>query len=435
MRIWLLSLLFVSFVAQAIDLNPFNNLNISEPTAIQNQEAGILSGGSIIARNSVKNINPMHITTPHVGAGCGGIDIVSGGISFIKLEKLKETMQSILNDLPGVAFKIGLDTLTPMMGNVVSEFSSLAQKFNQFQINSCQVATQLADSVAGKMKEAYYSNCVDTALSSGNASSRVEAMRYCQNSGNAEKDKDRENKKKNLKDFSGNVAWKTIKDTTAGADLKRIMLSLSGTIIIPNSPEEESKIYPPLAQKIEFLEKLLNGGSVGLYKCVDDNCLRMVEESTTIEGLVPYVRTAIYNMLDSIKKDEELKEDSKQIIGADSSPILSLAETSFTADGRAATAFMLNNYKEFLAFRILARYLDELSTRISTDIGKDIYLPKDVKTQMKENLASVRKLLASEYKKMRVNFNMAQDAAQLIRFKEERMRMATAQLLKQMGGI
>ena len=46
--------------------------NVTRPGAYQDQTAGFYSGGSIVARNSVRNAQPATVQMPGFRAGCGG---------------------------------------------------------------------------------------------------------------------------------------------------------------------------------------------------------------------------------------------------------------------------------------------------------------------------------------------------------------------------
>ncbi|MCD8573853.1 MAG: conjugal transfer protein TraH [Gammaproteobacteria bacterium] len=56
--------------------------NVSAPSAYQGQSAGFYTGGSIYARNTVRDIQMMHMDLPSYRAGCGGIDLFTGGFFF-----------------------------------------------------------------------------------------------------------------------------------------------------------------------------------------------------------------------------------------------------------------------------------------------------------------------------------------------------------------
>ena len=52
------------------------------PKVYKGQMAGYATGGGINVRNQVFNRRPLTVTLPSYSAGCGGIDIHTGGFSY-----------------------------------------------------------------------------------------------------------------------------------------------------------------------------------------------------------------------------------------------------------------------------------------------------------------------------------------------------------------
>ena len=50
-------------------------LNYTAPTAHLGQRRGVLTGGSVNARNRIMNESLWHFVPPSFNAGCGGIDL------------------------------------------------------------------------------------------------------------------------------------------------------------------------------------------------------------------------------------------------------------------------------------------------------------------------------------------------------------------------
>src|SRR5438309_755089 len=94
----LLSLCFINTHASInSDLtNFFNGMGFSNnetaPNAYQSQEAGYYSGGSLFARDSVRDVQIVQIDLPSFRSGCGGIDLFTGGFSFVNSQQLVDAM-------------------------------------------------------------------------------------------------------------------------------------------------------------------------------------------------------------------------------------------------------------------------------------------------------------------------------------------------------
>src|SRR6185295_20074410 len=82
--------------------NYFNKLgfssNVTGSNAYHGQSAGFYSGGSVVTRNAVRDVQIVQIDLPSYRSGCGGIDLYAGGFSFINGDTLVATMKDILNN-------------------------------------------------------------------------------------------------------------------------------------------------------------------------------------------------------------------------------------------------------------------------------------------------------------------------------------------------
>src|ERR1700730_8007444 len=91
------------------DLNNFfNNLgfsnNTTAPNAYTGQEAVYYTGGSLYARDSVRTVQIAQLDLPNFRSGCGGIDLFTGGFSFINSQELINSMKNVMNNAAGYAF-------------------------------------------------------------------------------------------------------------------------------------------------------------------------------------------------------------------------------------------------------------------------------------------------------------------------------------------
>jgi conjugative transfer pilus assembly protein TraH len=106
----ILFLLLIFSVSAFADVNgDLNNFfdglgmatNVTAPHAYQGQQAGYYSGGSIFSRNAVRNVQLVQVDLPSFRAGCGGIDLFAGGMSFVNKDELIATMRNIMNSAKG----------------------------------------------------------------------------------------------------------------------------------------------------------------------------------------------------------------------------------------------------------------------------------------------------------------------------------------------
>ena len=81
------------------------------PHAYQGQQRGYVMGESMSVRIPQETIAPFSFTPPSLRAGCGGIDIVTGGFSYLNFQYLVKKLQSILQTAPAFAFQLALGVL------------------------------------------------------------------------------------------------------------------------------------------------------------------------------------------------------------------------------------------------------------------------------------------------------------------------------------
>lgn len=70
-------------------------LNYTNPTAHLGQRRGVVTGGSLSARNRIASESLWHFVPPSYSAGCGGIDLFAGSFSFISAEQFQNLLRSM----------------------------------------------------------------------------------------------------------------------------------------------------------------------------------------------------------------------------------------------------------------------------------------------------------------------------------------------------
>lgn len=119
--------------------------NVTAPDVVSTQFRGAISGGSVYIRTPVDVLQLVSIDPPRFSAGCGGIDMYLGSFSFITAEKLTQFIRSVAQNAAPLAFKMAIDATFPQLGNVLDKFQAMAQKMNDAQTNSCEMARGMID--------------------------------------------------------------------------------------------------------------------------------------------------------------------------------------------------------------------------------------------------------------------------------------------------
>jgi len=80
------------------------SFNASGPGAYKDQAAGYYTGGSFFARNTVHTADLTSIRLPGYRAGCGGIDLYMGSLSFISSEELVRAFRAVASNIASYVF-------------------------------------------------------------------------------------------------------------------------------------------------------------------------------------------------------------------------------------------------------------------------------------------------------------------------------------------
>ena len=111
--------------------------NITGPTAYNGQSAGYYyTLGNLAVRTPQETSQIATIQMPSIRAGCGGIDVFSGGFSFINSEQLVATMKAVASNAVSYAFMLALKSLSPIIADQIESLQKLANDVNQRNMNS-----------------------------------------------------------------------------------------------------------------------------------------------------------------------------------------------------------------------------------------------------------------------------------------------------------
>lgn len=110
----------------------------TEGAAISSQGKTFYSGGGwSYSGADNKKLQFVKADPGGFSAGCGGIDISFGGISFLSKDELVEFLESLLEAAPGYAMELGLQTLCPSCLDIMNAVRNIAQAANNGQLDAC----------------------------------------------------------------------------------------------------------------------------------------------------------------------------------------------------------------------------------------------------------------------------------------------------------
>ncbi|CAM4390678.1 MAG: hypothetical protein LEGION0398_MBIBDBAK_00166 [Legionellaceae bacterium] len=411
--------------------NYFNNLgldaNVTSPQAYQGQQAGYYTGGSLFARSSVRDIQMANIQLPSYSAGCGGIDLFSGGFSFVNTDALIDMMKNVLNNSTGYAFNLAMESATPEIANTMKYIMDMANKVNQANINSCETSAALVGSIWPKTHEAQRHVCADIGTNKGIFKDYAASRQACGSGqmGEILEKGARDDKYKNLVLDNGNLAWKAILQNgflQQDKELAALFMSLSGSIIISKNGNNDDapnqiRILASLTHRESLIKALLYGDTTEMWQCdtfEENGCLNPKKATMTISkenALNTRVKTLLNSMVDKIYADKPLSAEEIGLLNSTRIPVYKMLNVQ-SAFSRDKSIINVGEYADVIATDILFSYLNESLQVIQTSASALQY-PSDILTQFQQQvdnaLSSVRRAEDNAYQQVNLSLQLIQN--------------------------
>ncbi len=108
----------------------------------------MLSGGHAVAKSRVFDANLIAVAPPSWKAGCGGVDLFAGSLSFVNSDQIVQLLRSVAANSAGYAFQLTLDNVFPDGAKWIENFQKKIQQLNQYLGNSCQLAQGVVNDLA-----------------------------------------------------------------------------------------------------------------------------------------------------------------------------------------------------------------------------------------------------------------------------------------------
>ncbi len=456
----ILKIIFMLFII-TISLNAFadvnsdlNNFfdglgmvsNTTAPHAYQGQQAGYYSGGSLYARNSVRNVQLVQVELPSVRAGCGGIDVFAGGFSFINSKEAINMMRNIMNNSKGYAFKLTLAEVTPLLKNISSDVENVANFINQGNINTCAAGEGLVGGLWPKTRAAQQQVCQDVGSNTGIFKDWAEAKQGCTsddlsyNFDSTMQTGSQNPAYKNMILDNGNLVWKALQANNLVAgdeEFAELLMSLSGSIIIKKTGTGKSatnhfEILQSLATDHSLFKAILYGDNTTIYKCDETvQCLNPKPQTITVKqksALKNRIADLLSQISQKIIADEPLSEQEKGLIQATRIPIYKILNVQ-AAYQKDPNILDVESYADVIATDILFQYLQENLELVRLS-SRSLQYPAEIMSQFNEGVNSALTDVRTEERNAQ---NKISQAFQLIEQSQVLEQMLAGQLSSQLG--
>lgn len=353
--------------------------NVTGPAAFEGQRAGYYTLGNVYVRTPQRTLNPVNIQMPGYRAGCGGIDIYGGGFSYVNSAQLVAFMKSVANNAASFAFQVALETISPVIAEKVGELQSVAQRINQFAMNSCESGQLAVAAVWPKSDQASRVICEASASRRGLYPDWVAARHGCGSEG------DRTNvlagasaDEKAALPQNINIAWDALKKhpvLSGDRELMQFLMTLSGSEILRAGADDDAQQqYQFLPSKMldpGVISAFLDGGTIDIYECdsdPDDRCLNPTAgASVTIapaDGLRARVGQILADIMDKVRTRTALTAAEQQFLNVTSLPVYKMINVHAAYEGVFADQ-TIQAYAEIIAVDLLYGLFDGYAEMLS----------------------------------------------------------------------
>lgn len=358
--------------------NFFTNLgyanNVTASHAYQSQEGGYYSGGSLFLRSPSRDLQLAHIQLPSLNAGCGGIDMYTGGFSFVKGQNLVDFAKNIMTDSAPYAFQLAMETYAPQLNSVFSKLQYWAQQMNQNNLTSCEAAQNIVGGLWGKHTEAQRQICEDLSVQNNAFSDWASARQGCGHAGQGDStlvNQQKTTEGKKIITRNVNIVWQALMQNDflqKDVSLAQFFMSLSGTIVF--DADGNPTPYPTLIKNKDILKALMNGGSATVYACdntAPDKCLTLSTTSISIDPSAA-LTSRVNNLLTDIESryttDQPLTPEEEGFLNSTSIPVLKFIQVSLESSNEINT----QNYAQMIAQDLLCKYLEGIISLVKQSL-------------------------------------------------------------------
>ena len=420
--------------------NMFNNLgaigNYTAPGAFKGQTFNTYTGGNLYLRSPNKTYQLAAIQFPSAKGGCGGIDLFGGSFSHISAAEFRNMLRNITSALPGIAFQLALEAVSPLLGGLTKWAKGLETWINNARISSCETATALVSSAAEGTGYDSQRACAKLAVTMGLETDIDAAMRRCASDSSSILASARSNPDQNIANlapFVGNLTWKALKTIDTLDDAAReLAMSMVGTTIYfpPESNRDPNNIGPSITTVAQLLygQSDAGGGNINvqLLKCNNyDECDVVTRRNDNVhEPLIKKVEALMRSISDNIRTRTAIPNNSVAVgfVNSTSLPVWRMLSVGNTIPGSGLAETMIANYKEVIAADYAFTFLSQFANVSIAALQKRFRLDQEQRATAKELRDDAQRFLsrlqqeqANMYKKIASVSTVASDLERLER--------------------
>lgn len=361
-------------------------VNVTQSGVMQAGGMNVVSAGGFVFKAPRKEFSPFSVTPPSLRANCGGIDIFLGAFSIPSREEFVSFLKSVGTALPGVAFQLALQSMSPDLNEMVGRYSDLIRGYTNRYSDACTAAQSLLEDTGAKgaLQKAVF-GAKNALRASGSASDQSEADRLVRDNGEKAI-----SKAPIVKDSSGNVVsapeinltWALINSGKFkqgnSQELKEIMMTLAGTTIYTKTGSGADAVltsthYAGVDLLPILFGEVRNGAKIERLKCNESTrCLKVTPTATADASLVDRLQSAADNYRKAVReRNASLVSDRDLMLlgGTTSVPLLRILNMAAGSRYQGIADDLVRVYVEAAAFELIASAVDALAGDIRTALS------------------------------------------------------------------
>ncbi len=380
----------------------------------QGQKAGHYSMGSMYFSRAKKNRPLISVNFPEIDfdKSCYSQGVLNfGGISFISGDELKNKMKSIAQQSGLMLAYLGVSSISPIIGETLQEVYSKLQELGGFLADECQAAKQIVG-FAGDMATQH-------SEIAKNIYSKMNLIDGKKNDLSSSYRDFPANKKKLLDEAAAkderlileniNLAWKSLEklkmNDVTNNELKELMMTISGTIIITENPKNQGMPnYQYISSKVtnpSLLEALIKGDrNMKVISCIDNHqkCLKVNEKDKMIaksDGFEERVLGFLAKIRTALEEDKELGNSEQHFLANSGIPAYAIYEKLYQYTN-GNPEYEQGLLVELIAWNILYNYLIEMLKEVN-EAANNLQIAANTELkEFKDSIKNAQKLL-TEY--------------------------------------
>lgn len=362
------------------------SMNVTPGAVYQTQTTNVISGGGFAMRAPRKNVQFLTVTPPGYKAGCGGIDFWAGSFGFINKEQLVQFLRNIGQNALGLFFQLALKSMAPEVAATIEVMNDWAQRINQFNMNSCEVAQQFIndDNFSFAIREEGKERAAAIKDWGGEVGDRFLGKLSTRDSAANTRATNQAAKTANPSEwkldysYETNITWKLLsKIPDMGDAEKELVMSLIGTGITGHATDSKGdetptvKAYADQISISELIGERASTTAARVYSCGGDtNCLSLPD----LPPVVNYQSFA-YIAHDKMKKiraailtrNPQSPTDLK-LVDMTSVPVYRLISVATLSKYPALSDTVIEKYADVVGLDIAMIYLEYIAEEVRRQI-------------------------------------------------------------------